>query len=378
MAIIYYAQVNTICIIVLVLFLNQGRSVTAKRAEADILYRYLMITAIVMCAMDMVAGICRGKFFPGAKVIIEISNLMYDESLTVIGYLWLMYVLVIIRKKSFYRGKNLLLISLPLLLFTIVAILNPVTHFIFAINENNLYTRGKGIVFHWCITWGYLLFSLLMVLWSLHGEKNRQKRQDAIPLLWFLLAPTIGSAIQMLCYGVSSTQVGVVISVVMVGLSSQNNQMLTDSLTGLNNRRGFEHYIDDYLSHTQGIPLMLMMIDVNGFKKVNDTYGHDEGDDALRTTASILRDSCRTMPGRPFLCRYGGDEFIIALSSIEGYAGTGMAHAIHASFASQKKQPYPLSVSIGTAISACMTVKDVENLLHQADEDMYRNKTVKR
>lgn len=82
----------------------------------------------------------------------------------------------------------------------------------------------------------------------------------------------------------------------------------TDPLTGLYNRRALEKYIDTMIS--KRIPFTLVMCDLDGFKRYNDTYGHQAGDIALKKFASLLRESIRSTD---LSFRYGGDEFVIVL-----------------------------------------------------------------
>ncbi|MEF3191531.1 MAG: diguanylate cyclase [Campylobacterales bacterium] len=86
---------------------------------------------------------------------------------------------------------------------------------------------------------------------------------------------------------------------------------ITDPLTRLFNRRHFNDYLPRLLKRTahSGKPLMFAILDVDNFKKYNDTYGHIQGDEVLRTIGKILRDSCR--PGQDVAYRLGGEEFAI-------------------------------------------------------------------
>lgn len=96
-------------------------------------------------------------------------------------------------------------------------------------------------------------------------------------------------------------------------------QALTDGLTGCFNRRSFEIQLERDLNLVTRIrqPLSLLMLDVDHFKRVNDTYGHDAGDTALRFIADILREELR---GEDTAARYGGEEFVVILpqAGLEG------------------------------------------------------------
>nr|MBA2339827.1 sensor domain-containing diguanylate cyclase [Pyrinomonadaceae bacterium] len=112
----------------------------------------------------------------------------------------------------------------------------------------------------------------------------------------------------------------VAVAVVQARLFAQmQQQALTDGLTGCVNRRSFEMQLerDIHLATRMRQPVSLIMIDIDHFKRVNDTYGHDAGDGALRELAAIMREELR---GVDTAARYGGEEFAIILpqASIEG------------------------------------------------------------
>ena len=86
-----YSEINLICIIVLLLFTNQMQYKRDQFSSETRTFYLILWTTIIMCASDMMAGICRGQFFRGARAIIEISNLIFYESLSVISFLWLVY-----------------------------------------------------------------------------------------------------------------------------------------------------------------------------------------------------------------------------------------------------------------------------------------------
>ena len=208
-------------------------------------------------------------------------------------------------------------------------------------------------------------------------EKNKLKRQELLPLVLFGVAPALCSIIQMIFDGVSVTQVGVMISIITICLMLQNNQVLTDALTGLNNRRGFDNYLEEYVIHHTDSELTIMMIDLNKFKQVNDILGHMMGDFALQDTADTLKYACKEIPGRLFLCRYGGDEFIIAGINVAKEHIHTLITTIHEELdkkTKQRDQSYVLSVSIGVATGICMDTEDAEHLIRVADEAMYDDK----
>ena len=150
-------------------------------------------------------------------------------------------------------------------------------------------------------------------------------------------------------------------------------QISMDKLTQVNNRQNLIGFINYKLINHES-RLYVLMIDVDFFKPINDTYGHLEGDHALIRVADALKHSCNTFKRRPFIARYGGDEFIIVLEGTQEDADRLCDSIRQHLRESQEKEnaPYDLTVSIGVAgYRSGMMSKD---LISAADDDLYRVK----
>lgn len=375
MRIVYYVELNIACIIILLVIRSRSRREMTQLSAAGISFDQMLWATIALCLFDLIAGVSRGQFFPGARVVIELSNLLYLEAFVVIGYLWTLYVDCTLHGRTRNSLRWHRLYAIPLILFTVAAATNPLTHFMFTVDANNLYARNTGVYFHWVVTWTYMLYPIVLIVRALLREKNKLKRQEIAPLMYFVVAPAAASAAQMLFYGVTSSQLGITISLLVLCLSVQGNQILTDALTGLNNRRGLLKYLQDHIARQEGQALAIIMIDIDHFKQINDQYGHMTGDMALKEIAAALKQACRTLDNRPFLCRYGGDEFVVAgIGSKEDL--NAFTSALHAELAARKSAqiPHPLTVSIGTATGECHRMEEAERLIQAADKAMYVDK----
>ena len=163
-------------------------------------------------------------------------------------------------------------------------------------------------------------------------------------------------------------------------LSEANQRLeelaLTDVLTGLPNRRhamsrlalGWSESVRD------GTPLSCMMIDADGFKQINDNYGHDSGDEVLRQLSKNLRYSVRT---DDIVCRLGGDEFFIIcpLTSLEGalHAAEVMRQNIAKLLVPAGTGTWQGSISVGVA-ERTSEMQTFEDLIKAADESVYKAK----
>ena len=153
---------------------------------------------------------------------------------------------------------------------------------------------------------------------------------------------------------------------------------LTDGLTGLPNRMGFDVHLARRLADAGSEKRMaLAFIDLNGFKKINDLYGHAVGDEALKTIAGRLRDNCRESG---FAARIGGDEFAIALDVRSDEACTVEQHMQRIADAVFVPIPVPGGVEhpIGAAIGIALQNgpdDTIDDLFRRADQKMYYAKS---
>ena len=148
-----------------------------------------------------------------------------------------------------------------------------------------------------------------------------------------------------------------------------------DSLTKLPNRATFHKQLEQRLTHSgPDAASALMMIDVDGFKHINDTFGHSVGDECLRQIAKRLRSRC---PKGALVARLGGDEFALLLDGADPRAVTRCAQGILATFRRPirlRNQSAQLSASIGIALSDRAANPQPTELLKKADFAMYAAK----
>lgn len=162
-------------------------------------------------------------------------------------------------------------------------------------------------------------------------------------------------------------------------LQQVSNEAQKDSLTGLYNRRAFERILEEYMgeANEKKTSMCLLMIDVDHFKKFNDTYGHLLGDEVLKIVARTLHD---TLKGQDVVARFGGEEFVAVLPMTPIEGAMRVADAIRQSIANKELkrkdtgQHYgQITVSIGVS-SFRHAADDIPKLIKRADEALYESK----
>jgi diguanylate cyclase (GGDEF)-like protein len=153
---------------------------------------------------------------------------------------------------------------------------------------------------------------------------------------------------------------------------------LTDSLTGILNRRGFFFQVEQEIKLSSRLKThsILMFADVDGLKKVNDTYGHAAGDEMIINAANVLRSVFRSSD---VISRLGGDEFAaFTMETTDAeFIRSRIIKAIH-DFNSTHNYPYTLSISIGFVELEAHPSVCLDDLVKRADEAMYEDKQAKK
>lgn len=154
---------------------------------------------------------------------------------------------------------------------------------------------------------------------------------------------------------------------------------LRDPLTGINNRRFFDQRIEEEVSRAkrQKTPLSCLFVDLDHFKRVNDQYGHQAGDQILKQVATLLNDSLRSTD---VLSRYGGEEFVILLTDTDASAAADIARRMREQIAAVRfnvsygrKVQVTLSIGLAT-LDIASPLQTSKHLLQAADQAVYAAK----
>ena len=163
-------------------------------------------------------------------------------------------------------------------------------------------------------------------------------------------------------------------------LGRLSKMWLYDELTGVNNRAGYNKFAPRILEEAQKkqLPVAVIFADMDGLKKVNDLYGHEEGDAYIKAMANILEHNRRH---GELLARYGGDEFVIV---VNGYSEDGILEYIDRikiaiqQYNARYTRAYKLDASVGYWIETNADQASLEILVELADRNMYQIKREKK
>ncbi len=285
--------------------------------------------------------------------------------------LWSLYIDFYIHKSIRRVRKLVKIIAISSIISIILCIFSLFNKGVFYIDENNFYRRGHLFLLN--AVFYYLYY--IIVYGQLIYERKNIRKGDLLSILSFGILPAIAGVIQTLNTNKAHIWLAISFSCLIIYLNIQNSEINQDYLTGLYNRRQLDMYLRNSIKNYNGKEsLLLIMIDIDFFKEINDFYGHMEGDSALKYTADILVDSFRS---EDFISRYGGDEFVIIVKYCKGNCSESIVNRLKANFQEFNKlglKPYEMNISIGWGIYDLDLNMTADEFIMHVDQLMYKDK----
>ena len=372
-----YAEVYVICMIVVGLLLYWSlRGDTRSTSE-----RWLIRT-LGGFLLNFTANLCFTLF---NNRLIPISNTMaaayffktmYFITLDLSVFSWMGYAETELHS-SFAKDKRWQRIvfgaaAIPIL----VALVNLWTRHMFYIDEGGAYRRVTMYHFVMLFLFACTMVSGVRLVYHARFESDPNQRGHmrltaSFPLciLAAWLLPFIGEAFPVIC-------VSVMVELLCLYTGTSTRQISMDKLTQVNNRQNLIGFMN-YKLRNHEESLYLLMIDVDEFKPINDTYGHLEGDNALVRVATALKRACAPYKKRPYIARYGGDEFIVMMEGSGQELNNLQQDIIRQLDAVQPADaPYQLKVSIGSAEH--QPGMEPKELIAAADAGLYEIKRARK
>lgn len=192
--------------------------------------------------------------------------------------------------------------------------------------------------------------------------------------------PSVLASIVIAVEGTNFVPLAIAYSVIMIFITLQSSELSTDFLTGALNRRAMENFVHELILRSEeNRSFGAIMIDLDKFKSINDTYGHDAGDMALRETVTLLKNSVRR---RDLVVRLGGDEFLVVLETVSSMSDIEQViqriKDKNATLNNAGKYPFKINFSIGYDVYRPGTGNTFEQFYKNLDDKMYSEKKDRR
>ena len=370
----FYTEANIVCILILLILLVNDR-LHNTRQEKQIRFNWTIIAHIGYFISDIGWAAVLSGNLPRTRLLVGLFNFTNLVMLNLLAYEWFLYMAASenlpFRKSR--RKRNLCMAPMiaAILLMVVAYVIAPE----FWISRDGELNEAY-----------YLMLIIPPVLYligafaiSLRNARNTKSREDKKQYLLigiYPLAVVVSGLIQTIFLDAPLFCFGCTAMMVYFYIHHLQTLVSVDSLTRLNNRGQINRYMDQIV-YRDSVRNTAMMIDIDRFKEINDTYGHGEGDRALVLMAQALRESVEGIDAPVFIGRYGGDEFTVFVQHAEG---DGLPEEIISRIRvalvekqQQHKLPYDLMISAGYD-----DLKDkndsMDACLIRADEKLYEDK----
>lgn len=343
-------------------FSNKQRMSNEK--DIRIVLNMMIITAISNVA-DCCVYYCNSSLGILFKVLLLLSGSWLFLANVLIGYTWARFLMTHMNipftknRKAVYRTIGIIACFL-----LVINVFYPI---VFS-NNNGIYQRGPAYNV-------FLLFAILYIVDSLYLYFKCRKKVGTLklfPVQVFLIPIAIGVIVQALFVEIAITWTSIAIAIAGVMTALKNETIFIDQLTGLYNRVYLE-FLQKHSFNKKSSWISGIMIDLNGFKQVNDNYGHSKGDAALIIAANVLR---KSFSEYGVVTRYAGDEFVVMLNTVDEDLVQALIKNAKMNFEEENRtndKPYLLSASMGYA-TADLKVETIYNFMNRIDHQMYQDK----
>ena len=366
---VYVTDLVGIAILVIIM-ITRGWSLPGRKTESRLMMALLAVS-LFNCVADIYVFQCDGMPGPGYRTILMIGDTyLYLYNLIVgIGIIYL--ILLHIDRKT--KGLHMILFWVLSVVEMVLLIVNLFEPIVFEIDENNVYHRGDY----------YILFVVLGFVLVFYGytyymiAKLRNPSLRYFPVMEFLAPVVVGNIVQMQIYGISLLPVSFAVAFAAITIALQNECIYIDKLTGVYNR----YELDKILKrrhYRRDEKLIAMMLDLNDFKSINDTYSHEEGDQALVAFAKSLVEA---IGSEGLVIRFAGDEFIILIPVFKPVTIDDYKDRIHKKLDEYNEtsgKPYKLSTAVGGRLfdphteSTSGIVNEIDSMMYKDKSDYYR------
>ena len=370
---VYYIEANVVCAIVFGILLIHNHF-NIDRQEKQIKYDHALVGFILYFVVDCLWAAITDGMIPRTRVTVVVVTFLIYLVMAATIYFWLEYVMAYEQVPHRNRPINKFAVLFPFIVSTVALIAQ---YFIApgTLINDKLETLMAFNVYLVTVPYIYIAAILFYTIRKAKVEKKNSEKRKHLFIGFFPLMVIVGGIVQLIVPSVPVYCFSVMLLMLLFYIQSIELRISMDPLTQLNNRSQLIHYtsMKSNLNVEDRITVVIMM-DIDGFKEINDTYGHAEGDKALVTVSGSLKKAVNSRSMPSFLCRYGGDEFILIIHPEAREETDDLIREIREEIArAVEDSPYPLSVSVG--YDELMGETDsIQNCIGRADKKLYLDK----
>lgn len=362
----------------LIIYMRQALE-NQNNSHARRMFKRFILFVIWALVADLASYVFDQRQFFGAAFLSFTSMIFSVFLTTYVGYRLNLFFDVVFHITNEHNNRKIIYL-LPTVLISILLFANIFNGCLFSIGDDNVYVRGPLSILSFTLQ--YLAFASVAIRATFFKFKVKTIRYVKLrnSFVWVGVLTLFFGILQIITQGKIAFQcLGITASIFIVFSRFQDDQITHDILTGLNNRYALDAYIEDkiklYANGPHGMTsLYLVMMDINYFKRINDTYGHVEGDKALKLVAYILKTIGGAYKSNLFIARFGGDEFAAVFEAASERKVQILCEDIKNTLADETKDfRYLLTMGAGYAVYTGKNMS-IEALYDRADKALYEDK----
>lgn len=356
-----YALTIALVLLVSMLFKRDFSYLANKR------FYWMLILTSSLLILDTLSELSNGLTSPSMRVLHPFSTALLFSLSGFIALTWLLYVWHHLYPDKTIKQTNYRLLWMPSILIVVISMYSLFAKGIFYVTDQNIYMRGPLFLWHAAILYGYVMATFVLIVMNYKSLK----RNDFLALLSIPLFPLVGGTVQVFVYGILLIWPMTALSLLVVYLFIQSNMSALDVLTKVYNRREYEHHLSRLSKRTPKKGFGVILFDIQNFKTINDTYGHQAGDDVLRTIGEVL---IQTFYPDKTIYRVGGDEFIVFVKQTDKNALSALVERVEHQLRSHQAFTYPVMLDYGFDVYDASDNIPIQAFIHKVDQAMYTHK----
>ena len=368
----FYAEANIVCTVILGILFFHGRRY-GTRQEKQIWYERTLLAHILYFLSDIGWAAVLSGYLPRTRFLVILFNLLNFVLLSLIACAWFMYMASSVGLAFRNRPHARLLTLLPMAVSFLALLIA------YAVSPRAGESQNLPAWYYPLMIAAPLVYLTAAFVFSMIRARRTESRDEAqlfrliglypLVIMAFGLIQTFRLNAPLFCFGCT-------VMMLFFYLRSIQTLVSVDALTRLNNRGQISRYMGQ-ARFRENIKAYALMLDIDNFKKINDTYGHAEGDRALVLVSEVLKQAVEKTRSAVFLGRYGGDEFSIFFQCAEGDPSPEetleAARAVLQERRQEARLPYPLNITYGYDVLRDRN-DTLEACLNRADRNLYQNK----
>lgn len=333
-----------------------------------------IFSAIAMNFFNIAWNLCVGDTVNVPVWICYFIDLFFFASFSLSAFFWFVFSEIVHIGKA-NKITTYLLLIIPMAVLVIFCATTPTNGLLYSFDKNGVYQRGPLFMLQFFPALLYVIIATVSNIISSLEPNNYHKHETYVTMSLYCVPIIICSILQFIFVNEPILPIAPTISILLVFTNSLKVQLSVDPLTGIFNRNKIIDVLSEKVkSSKRNKKLYFIFIDIDGFKKLNDKFGHTEGDNALQIVADSLYNIFSHNGGS--CARYGGDEFaaVIELDNSQNIDDLCAEIKESVNYNSNKGDAkFPVNISVGYGEYG-KDASTIPALIRFADNQMYENK----